>query len=160
MASYPLSYPPVRWLPSGVPVPVTVTHQLDPATQATLEGIRADAAIAAAAARAAAAQAPSAAQSAATASQGIAQVGQAAPGIAQGANRIGEGIQSTSGSIAQVGKGLGSAGGALLQAQQRAEHFAKLAAFTVFAGGLAVAFAAVIFAPQPNKANGRRRGRR
>lgn len=134
-------------------------HQLDPATQATLEGIRADAAIAAAAAQRASAQAPSVAQSAATASQGIAQVGQAAPGIAQGANRIGTGIQSTSASIGQVGEGLGAAGGALLAAQQRAERFAKLAAFTVFAGGFAVALAAVLFA-KPHKANGRRRVRR
>ena len=139
--------------PAGLPTPnVTITPQIDPRTAAVLEGIRADAAIAAEAARRISAQAPSAAQSASTAAKGIGQVGAAAPGLAQGANRIGRGIQSTSSSI-------GYAADAALLAQQRAERFAKLAAVTVVGVGLAVALASIIFA-SPAKRNGRRRGRR
>lgn len=143
-----------RRRPAGLPTPnITVTPNIDPRTAAILEGIRADAAIAAAAAQQIAAQAPSAAQSASTAATGIGQVGQAAPGLAQGTNRIGRGIQSTSGSI-------GYAADALLLAQQRTETAAKLAAITVVGVGLAVALAAIIFSPTDKKHNSRRRRRR
>lgn len=139
--------------PAGLPTPnVTITPQIDPRTAAVIEGLRADAAIAAAAARQIAAQAPSAAQSASTAATGISQVGQAAPGIAQGANRIGQGIQSTSSSIEH-------AADTVLVAQQRTERFVKLAAISVMGVGLAVALASVVFA-SPAKHNGRRRRRR
>jgi methyl-accepting chemotaxis protein len=136
---------------------------------AALEGIRADAARASAAAQQVAAQAPGVSQGIQNIGHGATQVGAQAPGAVQGLQGVGQGIGQVGQGIGQTGTGLTNTAQSIRYATDEvarsraaASSLARMIlalALGVSAGAVVVAFAAGDSSPKHNTAPKRRKGR-
>lgn len=136
---------------------------------AALEGIRADAARASAAAQQAAAQAPGISQGIQNIGHGATQVGAQAPGAVQGLQGVGQGIGRVGQGIGQAGTGLTNTAQSIRYATDevaRSRAAASSFARTMLAIALGLSAGAVVVAvvaddgtPKHNTAPKRRRNR-